>query len=147
LSTTFHSKLVRIGFGLLALGVSSCVNLSMTKRHAFRGPTAAEVDGLTIGTVTMADCLETLGAPLAVEEYFGGAALAYGGADTENWGISLSIPIDQDSASLSYNDIEVRTDGLLLLFDEQLVLKSVRRGNLRELLESPERRRSNSVDE
>jgi hypothetical protein len=132
---------------LLVLGTSSCLNFQVTRRKTFAAPPPSAFDALEMGTSTLTTCLDALGAPLAVEEYFDGAALTYGGRDMWNWGTSLSIPVDNTSASLSYNDIKTRTDGLLLLFDDQLVLKSVRRGNLRELLGPPERRRPNSVED
>lgn len=85
------------------------------------------------------DCLEELGAPLLVREHLDGALLAWGWSDERAFGLNLSIPVGRAvSANMGYHRSFEGLHGLVLLFDETWVMKSMQRGYLAEIL--PEER-------
>jgi hypothetical protein len=93
-------------------------------------------------------CLARLGAPLLLWEYGGdGMALAYGGGEVHEVGLSLSFTIsDNVDASFNFDGVDEELEGVVLVFDPDLRLRWVRRGMLRELVRTG-RRRPAPIDE
>lgn len=80
------------------------------------------------------DCLSALGAPHQVWESIGGIVLAYGWLDQAGWGVSLSYSFERFvSASFRYDDDASDLNGVVLVFDHDLRLRSIRRGYLAEI--------------
>jgi hypothetical protein len=133
-----------IGLSLLttlALG-PGCVAVSWTRdARQSPPPPTAEVQ-LVEGKTTLDDSLAMLGAPLGVYEYRQtGMALAWGWFRGDSKGLRVSVPVYQNvSASVDYTDNRAGLEGLLLLFDEDLRLVSVRSGWLEDLTSGLERR-------
>lgn len=125
----------------LALLSSSCLNYTYARVVAFRPPKQVAVESLVVGRSQLPECLERLGAPLIVQEYQAGCAMAWGWFEAEDWNVSISAPIGDDSGSVSFRSVDGRMRGLLLIFDEDWTLLTLRSGFLRELGESLERRR------
>jgi hypothetical protein len=128
---------------LLPLLLASCVSFTWYRTHSNEPSPKNALSTLVPGKSTLDECLQALGAPLYLWEYKGdGAALAWGWNDL-NWkGVTLSVPIyDQTAASASYDYGAERMKGAVLLFDRDLVLESVREGWLRDLESELGRRR------
>lgn len=137
------------GFVLfLPLALASCVSFGWSRDLRHAPPAAGTIEALEVGRSTLADCLQALGAPLYVWEYKGdGAALAWGWADEQHKGVSVSIPLyQQTSASLSYDSGHEKLRGVVLLFDRDLVLEQLRKGWLRDFERDFGRRRPAFVD-
>ena len=133
---------------LLPLALASCVSFGWSRDRRHAPPPAGAIGTLAPGQSTLAECLDTLGAPLYVWEYKGeGAALAWGWNDERQKGVSVSIPLyEQAYASLSYDDERARLRGVVLLFGRDLVLEQVRKGWLRDLESEFVRRRPAAVE-
>ena len=134
---------------LLPLLLSSCVSFTWYRTHRDEPSPKNAISALVPGKSTLAECLEALGAPLYLWEYKGdGAALAWGWNDLHWKGITLSIPVyEQTSMSASYDYGAERMKGAVLLFDHDLVLESVRKGWLRDLEREMGRRRPAVVED
>jgi hypothetical protein len=135
---------------LLALpGTSGCLTFTWERemRDAAHPPSAT--DDLRPGEASLTQCLECLGAPLYVWEYKqGGMALAWGWLDSDDKGVSVSVPITESySASFSYDRIDARMRGVVLLFDEDLTLELAQRGYLRDLSLAYQGKRPAAVSE
>ena len=128
-------RLARATAPLLPLLLAGCVSVSWTRDRRHEKPPREAILALEPGRATLAERLATLGAPLYLWEYKGdGAALAWGWADVQSKGVSLSIPVyEQTSASFSYDDDRDKLRGVVLLFGPDLVLERVRKGWLRDL--------------
>jgi len=128
---------------LLPLLLASCVSFTWFRDHRQEPLPKGAIETLVPGKSTLAECMQTLGAPLYLWEYRGdGAALAWGWDDTHSKGVAVSIPVyDQTSVSASYDYGNERLKGAVLLFDRDLVLESVREGWLRDLERELGRRR------
>jgi hypothetical protein len=120
----------------LALAASACVSVQWQRERRYRPLDGQALEMLEPGTTELGAVLAAFGAPLVVREHKTyGVELAYGWSDTANWGVDVSVPIDQyASASFNYNQIGAELLGVVLLFDRDLELVTVRRGYLRELL-------------
>lgn len=82
----------------------------------------------------LGDCLRALGAPHQVWESRGGIVLAYGWLDQANWSVSVSYSFTRFvSASFNYGDIDRNLNGVVLLLDQDLRLRSIRRGYLADI--------------
>jgi len=129
----------RIAASMLAiastLGSTACVSFTYERHVAFEPIPDAAVSTLVIGTSTLGDALDRMGAPLYVWEGVDGAVvLGYGFENQREVGINVSVPvIDRQSASFNYDDVAKRLEGYVLVFDRDLKLHIVRRGLLRDL--------------
>lgn len=134
---------MRVLLLLLVPLLPGCLSCGWRRATSFSPPPRDAIAALVPGRSTLADCLELLGAPLHVWEHKGeGAALAWGWAESSGWGLSLSVPVyRQASASLSWDDLDARMNGLVLVFDEDWKLDLVREGYLRDLRAQLVRRR------
>ncbi len=132
-----------------ALACAACLQVGYRRQHVESVPGEESVARLAAGASTLSDALAQLGAPLDVWEGAGGGpVLAYGGMDTAEWAVTVSVPVtDYSSASFSYADFDARTRGVVLLFDADLVLTLVRRGYLRDLRQETRRRAPAVVEE
>lgn len=124
---------------LLSPLLGGCItgNLSSTRIH--HPPEGLE--RVNVGD-DLARCLEVLGAPLHVREVGAGALLAWGWARDFGWRATVSVPIDRQSVSLTYGRSDIGLDGLVLLFDDEWSLTSVRRGRLADEMRSAQQRAS-----
>ena len=120
----------------------SCASVNWISNSSNEPIADAEFAALEPGTADLGACLGRLGAPNLVWEYRGnGLAMAYGWLDGGGWGFSVSYSFDRfaPSARFSYDSDAVEGDGVVMWFDENLVLERVQRGRLRDLV--PDRRR------
>jgi hypothetical protein len=128
--------------------LTGCVTGSWSRTNRFAPPDEGAVETLAPGQSDLGHCLAALGAPLWVWEYRGdGVALAYGWLEDVGWGIIVSVPLTEYySASFDYRDRDSEMPGLVLLFDEGLTLRELRRGLLRDLTREVGRPRPNLVE-
>ena len=92
------------------------------------------------GEADLRTCLASLGAPLYVRENGDGALLAWGWAEEQRWGLTLSVPIDSRRGSVTYRRGDEGFQGLVLLFDAGWTLTSIREGRLADVLPSSQSR-------
>lgn len=127
---------------LLALAQGpGCVAVRWT-RDARQSPPPPQAEVVLVeGRTTLHEALAMLGAPLGVYEYRQtGMALAWGWYRGDTKGLRVSVPVYQNvSASVDYADNREGLEGMLLLFDEDLRLVSVRSGWLEDLTSGFER--------
>ena len=127
---------------LLSLALApGCVAVRWT-RDARQSPPPDQAEVVLVeGTTTLHEALATLGAPLGVYEYRQtGMALAWGWYRGDSKGLRVSVPVYQNvSASVDYTDSREGLEGMLLLFDQDLRLVSVRSGWLEDLTSGLER--------
>lgn len=133
-------RFLLIIFGALTAG---CVSVNWERESRFTPPDEQSLDGLQAGESGLGHCLDALGAPLWVWEYDGdGVALAYGWLEERRWNINVSAPVsDSLSASFDFTDAASNMEGLVLLFDEELILHELRRGLLVDLTTAARRAR------
>ncbi len=136
----------RIGWIVLLAALplaSGCVTFGWERKLRDVPHSADSTDELRPGEASLSQCLDRLGAPLYVWEYKrDGMALAWGWLDSEEKGFAVSVPVaEQLSASFSYDRIDARMRGIVLLFDEDLTLEFAQRGYLRDLSLAHARRR------
>ncbi len=114
-----------------------CVSLNFSRGNLNEPIGDAALASLKPGEADLTRCLTTLGAPDLVWEYkIDGVALAYAWVDSGSWGVSLSYSFYRYAPATSFN-FDSRDDhrnGVVLFFNEGLVLESVKRGRLGELL-------------
>lgn len=122
---------------------SACLSLAWVREHRDQPPPENWIEDLRPGEADLEQCLNRLGAPLYVWEYKGeGMALAWGWVDNDRKGFTFSVPLaDEASASFSYDRIDERMRGVVLLFDRDLKLELARSGYLRDLSRDYQRRR------
>jgi hypothetical protein len=129
--------IVRQAIAAVALALLSCGCLSGGWRRENRlSPVPSEAVGALVAEhSTLAHCLESLGAPLYVWEYQrDGLAIAYGSYHSNEFGVSVSLPVGRDaSASFDYEDERAHLRGYVLLFDAEWRLIEVHEGELRDL--------------
>lgn len=132
----------------LAFACASCISLRWDRTTVNVPPKHGVVAELAPGKTSLDDALRVLGAPIYVWEYKGdGMALAWGWSKDVARGIRLSVPIDRgQSASASYADLAQHLRGVVLLFDEHLVLEQVKKGVLNEIREGLDRRRPAAIE-
>ena len=127
---------------VLALSASSCLRFTYS-RQMVESPVPAEtLAGLAPGD-GLGRCLELLGAPLLVLELGdGGSALVYGWSKASGFGLRVSAPIRGGaSASIDYDSLARRAQGVLVKFDAGQRLVLIRRGSLKDLLAEARRKR------
>ncbi len=127
----------------LAPLASGCLTFTWERQTRDVAHSKSATDELRPAEASLAQCLDRLGAPLYAWEYKGnGMALAWGWLEDESKGITLSVPVaEHASASFSYDRIDARMRGIVLLFDADLKLELARRGYLRDLAILYHRRR------
>jgi len=103
---------------------------------------------LTVGKATLKDCLDALGAPLIVDEYGSGMVLYWGWTRQSGWDLSARVPVSESaSASLSYGDVDLNLNALLISFDPDMRVEMLRYGRLADLLNVAARRRPQLLEE
>jgi hypothetical protein len=119
----------------IALVSSGCVSGGWRREIRFAPIPAEAVASLEAEHSTLAQCLETLGAPLYVWEYQReGLAIAYGFYRSNEFGVSVSLPVTREaSASFDYEDERTHLHGYVLLFGPDWKLIEVHGGELRDL--------------
>ena len=123
---------------LAPLGLcASCLQLTWERHLRFKQPAPAAVEALVVGEADLAASLERLGAPLFVWALpADSCALAWGWFESAELGFDASVPVADQSASFSYDDIDERLQGLVLVFDSGRTLVQTRRGYLADLRSS-----------
>lgn len=132
----------------IAALASSCVTFRYEREIIEKRPDAALVGAFVVGTASLSEVLDVLGAPNDVwETARGGAACTWGGLLTREWDVDVSVPVtDAASASMSYTDTHAKTRGWLLLFGADDKLELVREGSLADLRRTYARRQPAAVD-
>lgn len=120
---------------LIALLATSCVSGDYERFDAEMPPEKAAVERLVIGESNLTSCLAELGAPLQVIELGAGAVMAWGARRDVGWNVSANIPFsDSASGTLRFSQEHFGYRGVVLFFDEQLLLERIKRGWLAEIL-------------
>jgi hypothetical protein len=134
---------------LVAAWACSCISVNWVRGSRQSPPPKGALDALQVGQSTFQDALDLLGAPLDAYEYREtGMALAYGWHRSDTRGLRVSVPVyDHASASADFSRSRRGLEGVLLLFDEQLYLVSVREGWLEDLTTGFERQPPAVLDE
>ena len=127
---------------------TGCLSAFYTRQTRFEPPPEGTLTQLAPGQSDLGQCLALLGAPLWVWEHGGsGAALAYGWLQNGDWNVSLQAPISNNaSASFTFRKIDERMRGVVLFFDEDWQLRTVRKGLLRDLTAQFRDRRPSFLD-
>ena len=127
----------RLALGLvLVTPLASCLtgNLMRVQRNEVV-PVGASANW-AVGTTTLAECLDQLGAPLnvwAVPD--GGILMAWYGSDNAAWSATLSVPLGQAlDVSASYRDVQDEDEGVVLFFNEDLQLTRWVEGKVADLV-------------
>ena len=117
-----------------ALTLSSCLSYSWSREEAMVPVAEDNLASLQSGA-SLEECLDELGAPLYLWEYREtGIVLAWGSSSRADHGFSLSVPLsDNSSVSINFNNIDQKIEGVVLVFDEALELRWIRRGYLSEI--------------
>jgi hypothetical protein len=132
----------RLALAALALTVAGgCLSFEWSRHSRQSPPPAGALESLQVGSTTLKDALDLLGAPLdAYEHRETGIALAYGWHQSDAKGARASVPVyDRASASMDYTSRKQGLKGLLLFFDEDLRLTAIREGWLEDLTSGYER--------
>jgi hypothetical protein len=129
---------------MLGAGCASCVQLDWSRERVDLRPTDEEVHALVAGTATMEDALRRLGAPLEAWQLpKDGVALAWGGLEQEELGVSVSLPLQRGvDARFDYSDAQALVRGHVLFFDGAGTLVAIGEGLLDDLRKESERRPS-----
>lgn len=122
----------------ICLAAGGCVQVSLTRAQA-NDPIADEHVAEArsdVGRMDLTECLRRFGAPQLVREHPEGPVLLWGWKDEFTWGFTLSVSFldNGPSASVDWEQGDADTEGLALFFDDDLRLRSVRRGLLRDLV-------------
>lgn len=119
----------------LVLVSSGCVSGGWRREIRFSPISEGRIASLKAEHSTLEHCLETLGAPLYVWEYKqDGLAIAYGFYRSNEFGVSLSLPVTREaSASFDYEDERTHLHGYVLFFGPDWKLIEVQGGELRDL--------------
>ena len=122
----------------LAATLTGCVSATFGRTNRDQPVPLARTAELQSGATGLAQCLTAFGAPRWVWEHRvhggDGAVLVWGWLDESDLGLSLSLPLsEQSSVNFDYRQLDARTKGLVLFFDERWVLSDWRAGLLLEL--------------
>lgn len=127
------AALVALGLCTCFVG-TSCVSVAWERHCAFAPVRTEDLEALRVGETDIEAVLAKLGAPLYVWEGVGNAVvMAYGYHQNREWGVRVSIPLDQTSVSGSYDDVALRIEGWVLVFGADDKLRVSRAGLLRDL--------------
>ncbi len=120
---------------LMPLLLGACVSFRWERDLRFAPLPEASIESLVPGRDDLQAVLDSLGAPLWVNELPAGeVSLAYGWSHKRALGFNVNIPITSDVAgTVDYTDTRGEMPGLLALFDSELTLVEIRRGLLRDL--------------
>jgi hypothetical protein len=139
---------MRVWVALPALLCASCITLSWERNSSYRSPAGEAVTQLTVGKATLKDCLDALGAPLIVDEYGPGMVLYWGWSRQSGWNLSGRVPVSESaSASLSYGEIDLNLNALMITFEADMRVEMLRYGRLADLLNIAARRRPQLLEE
>ena len=122
-----------------------CVDGDYNKFRVYQEPLVEAIHSLKPGVTDLSEALDQLGAPLFVIEVGLGMSLAWGWQKSTNWNIEVSVPLGRASGNVRYTDTSLKTQGLVLFFDETWTLTSVRRGYLADVV--PNRQRPRDTDD
>lgn len=126
---------------LVALVMTGCVRLHYFRISHFEPTSDFVLRQLEDSHAELQTCLDALGAPLIVAELPDGIAIAYGWQDRGNWGVDVSYAFERFlSVRFNYKEIEESLRGVVLLFGNDLHLKTIRRGPLADLTRQFRRR-------
>lgn len=123
----------RLGTLLLASAVlSGCVQFRWVRKRQDDKTPLKRAGEIEVGKDCLAVCLDKLGAPHTVANGPNGAIdMIYSWVDNVSWGLSISYEvISWWTASVSYDAHRNDLQGLLLRFDDDLVLREMRVGKL-----------------
>ena len=119
---------------LVTLVAAGCVRLNYFRISHFEPTSDTVLRQLEDSDTELQQCLDALGAPLLVGELPDGIAVAYGWQDRAAWGLNVGYTFERIlNVRFNYQDTEDSLRGVLLLFDDNLRLKAIRRGNLGDL--------------
>ena len=121
-----------VALAMLAL-TPACTSWSWSRQYVLRQPDTSALARLQVNSSDLEDCLAELGAPLIVEEVEQDVALYYAWIYQRDWGVSVSVPIGDDSVSFSYTGDDRNLRAVQLMFDERLTLTELREGRLGDL--------------
>lgn len=118
--------------------LSGCLSGSYGRTNRDAPLDLARTSALEPGRTELGACLAAFGAPRWVLEHPGqsasGAVLLWGWLDEADLGLTLAVPLgEQSSVNFDYRRLDARTRGLVLFFDERWVLTDWRSGLLVEL--------------
>lgn len=124
-----------IAIAIAAVAWTSCVNVNYTRSRSNEPVPDAAFEAMRPGETTFAQVLEQLGAPAIVWPSLNGdVVLAYAWLDSSDWGISLSWNFERFvSARFEWDSSHEEIPAVVLQFDRDLELQSVKKGLLREL--------------
>jgi hypothetical protein len=119
----------------LATLPASCLSGSYGRTNRDEPLPLAYTSELVPGQTGLGACLAAFGAPRWVLEHpvanGDGAVLLWGWLDEADFGLSLSVPLgEQSSVNFDYRQLDARTRGLVLFFDERWILTDWRAGLL-----------------
>ena len=122
---------------LLLLLLSSCISADYVRFSQGEPVRDQDLAKLQPGESGIGACLEVLGAPTRVWNAGDGRiALAYTWLDQGDWSLSISYSFTQfTSVRLSYDSVAILTQGVVLIFDQELRLMSMERGLLSQISE------------
>lgn len=131
-----RATLLRLAAATLVLTTGACLNLGVTRVSTNEPIADAQLAALVPQQTGFGEALHALGAPLAVRASENGrVVLAYGFEDELQWGLSFSVPIVRAaSARFRFDSSSLEIEGVVLIFDADLRLQSVRSGWLAEIL-------------
>ena len=119
-----------------ALATSGCLNFRYDRNRVNEPIDVTASETLTIGSATLADVLDRLGAPAIVWPSLDGeVVMAYAWADSAALGLQLSFAFHRltPAARVSWDDGQDDVPAVLLRLDGGLVLREIRRGVLRDI--------------
>jgi hypothetical protein len=121
-----------------------CISINYSRECWFEPFDETALEELRPDQTDLTTCLARLGAPHFVWPHArDGFALAYARLDQSQWGVELSYAITGGaSIDFSYDNASKDIEGVVLLFDADLLLRTIRRGYLRELPEAGSKRPS-----
>jgi hypothetical protein len=122
--------------------LTSCVTFNYVRFRTNEPIPPTTLAELIPGLSSLGDCLSMLGAPEIVwPSEAGKINIAYATIDAVDWGLSVNYSFDRFvSTGIEIDATDQRIAAVALLFDENLLLFSIRRGFLRDLKGEPAER-------
>jgi hypothetical protein len=133
---------------LAALISSACISLEWSRSSLHQPIDDARTTHFAIGSSTLGNALDDLGAPLYVWQLpRDHVALAWGWFNSRDLSVQLSLPTDSPAdPSFEYSQIDNRLRGYVFVFDHSDSLVFVKRGYLAEIADELRRRPSFDVE-
>lgn len=124
-----------------ALCSTACIQLQWSRSSLHQPIDDARMTGFEVGTCSMTDALDELGAPLYVWQLpRGHAALAWGWFNTRDVRVQVSVPSNSPAdPSFQYGWIDHRLLGYVFVFDDADGLVFVKKGYLGEIADELQR--------